>query len=494
MFARAAFKSAMFAGTSALALVSSTALAGGNNGTVCSQPIGPDVIVGDIMGTQNYTAEQISGVWHDAFSFGTSSCNIGNQNLRWFQFGNNQHPAISQNLFKYKVVNGVGTLEQLGQSWLKHGFTALTQNICGCGCASPGTGTFLGVGCSDPYTATRNGGQGNAGPKWQVNANAGYFPLGGPANPSWTGSTARRLRVRSSDIETTTATVRFFAECMYVSQDDAAFGNKNNNASHREVFFNGGPTDWSYVLSGAAITQREKPGIMAWKAIDPAVTVTNVVTPETPIGAISGAAWPSCCTTGLVIVAAKATDMGGGITHFEYAVQNLNSDRSIASFSVPLAPGVQVSNIGFHDVDYHSNDGEGNVTRDGADWPATVTGSSITWSTVPFSTNPNSNALRWGSMYNFRFDANVGPASGDVTLGTYKVVGSVTANTVVPAIPPPPSCNGDTNSSGAVDVNDMLAVINAWGPCDHCAMDFNGDGQINVLDLLVVVNGWGPCP
>jgi hypothetical protein len=61
-------------------------------------------------------------------------------------------------------------------------------------------------------------------------------------------------------------------------------------------------------------------------------------------------------------------------------------------------------------------------------------------------------------------------------------------------------CTGDINGSGAVDVNDLLAVINAWGQCPAapatCPPDIappGGDGVVNVNDLLAVVNAWGPC-
>lgn len=56
------------------------------------------------------------------------------------------------------------------------------------------------------------------------------------------------------------------------------------------------------------------------------------------------------------------------------------------------------------------------------------------------------------------------------------------------------SCSSDINGSGTVNVDDLLAVINAWGPCPGCPADINGDGMVNVDDLLAVVNGWGPCP
>lgn len=55
------------------------------------------------------------------------------------------------------------------------------------------------------------------------------------------------------------------------------------------------------------------------------------------------------------------------------------------------------------------------------------------------------------------------------------------------------TCPADLNGSGAVNVDDLLAVINAWGAAGGPA-DVNSDGIVNVDDLLMVINGWGPCP
>lgn len=58
---------------------------------------------------------------------------------------------------------------------------------------------------------------------------------------------------------------------------------------------------------------------------------------------------------------------------------------------------------------------------------------------------------------------------------------------------------GDVNDDGTVNVNDLLAVINAWGPCpappDTCPADVApieaADSVIDVNDLLTVINNWG---
>lgn len=63
------------------------------------------------------------------------------------------------------------------------------------------------------------------------------------------------------------------------------------------------------------------------------------------------------------------------------------------------------------------------------------------------------------------------------------------------------SCFGDVNGSGSVNVDDLLAVINGWGPCPSppaaCPADIMptmcGSGTVNVDDLLLVIGNWGPC-
>ena len=56
------------------------------------------------------------------------------------------------------------------------------------------------------------------------------------------------------------------------------------------------------------------------------------------------------------------------------------------------------------------------------------------------------------------------------------------------------TCTGDTDSSGAVDVIDLLAVISAWGPCTDCTEDIDDNDAVDVLDLLAIISAWGPCP
>lgn len=61
-----------------------------------------------------------------------------------------------------------------------------------------------------------------------------------------------------------------------------------------------------------------------------------------------------------------------------------------------------------------------------------------------------------------------------------------------------PQCPGDVDLSTNVDVLDLLAVINGWGPCEGdckgtCHADLDATCTVDVLDLLTVINHWGQC-
>lgn len=55
---------------------------------------------------------------------------------------------------------------------------------------------------------------------------------------------------------------------------------------------------------------------------------------------------------------------------------------------------------------------------------------------------------------------------------------------------------GDATGDGAVDVSDLLFVINNWGPCPpppfpgSCPGDLSGNHAVEIVDLLMVVNNW----
>lgn len=55
------------------------------------------------------------------------------------------------------------------------------------------------------------------------------------------------------------------------------------------------------------------------------------------------------------------------------------------------------------------------------------------------------------------------------------------------------TCCADANHSGAVNIDDLLQVINNWGATGNSA-DVTHDGVVDIDDMLAVINGWGACP
>lgn len=437
----------------------------------CGSSMGPDVIVGDLSGWSKFgTVGTISG-----YTFGTTSCNMGNAVLPWIANGN-QHPVIAMNTHRLKA----GRFEQIGMSWVKHGWGASALNTC-CTCINPQNFEALGIGCSDPYDSGTNGDQdgffnnGNLvtglGPRSEINASSGAFlwPYGSQGVAG--NAIYKRVQMQMSDLDPAqNPGALYFAEAEYITPHDSAAGNNLNNNGYRQ-FFVGALTGGAYTLNfGVPATQRQAAAIQAWAAADPTVILNNADVPG----------------EGRFMVGSRVSNNGDGTWHYEYAVFNMNSDRSARTFTVSTPPGITITNVGFHDVPYHSGE-----PYDGADWPQIPTPGSVQWATIDYATNVNANALRWSTLYNFRFDANTPPRTTDLTLGLFKPG----TPTTVTAQGKGPSRRGDTNGNNIVDVSDLLNVINQWGSCPAlpaaCPSDLTGDAQVGVSDLMLVLNNWG---
>jgi len=360
----------------------------------------PDVIVGDLPSTNAYGTNAGTGIY--AYSLATTSCNIGTANLDWIA-NNNQHPVIAQDMWRLHE----GRFTQIGSSWLKHGFCALQNTgLCtGCG-GGGGCLSYLTPGCADPYSAGLNGNQSNLGPRSQVNAFTGFFPYpyNAPPCPPGQSTICRRLQVLESDLVGAPGAL-FFVSGQYVAADDSNFGNQANNQSYRRV--NVAPTG-NHNLSFVGGTQQMSPAIQAWQDNQPSVTLVDAQVPD----------------EGLFIVGYDVIDNGDGTFNYEYAVQNLYSDRSGGSFSVPYPANATILSHGFHDITWHSGE-----PYDGTDWTATLTpGVGITWETDDFSANQTANALRWSMMFNFYFTCDAPPSPNTATLGLFKPGSAGTVN------------------------------------------------------------------
>ncbi len=54
-------------------------------------------------------------------------------------------------------------------------------------------------------------------------------------------------------------------------------------------------------------------------------------------------------------------------------------------------------------------------------------------------------------------------------------------------------CPADLDGNGAVDFDDLLRVLTAWGNKGG-PEDLDGSGTVDFGDLLIVLDSWGPCP
>src|SRR4029077_16580926 len=94
---------------------------------------------------------------------------------------------------------------------------------------------------------------------------------------------------------------------------------------------------------------------------------------------------------GIWFMGYKVTNPSAGVWHYEYALFNMNLDRAIQSFSVPLGPGVNVTNIGFHAPPQHPgwlHDGTvGDAGYSSTPWEDDYVpgNTSITWNTETFA-------------------------------------------------------------------------------------------------------------
>ncbi|MGH7133321.1 MAG: GC-type dockerin domain-anchored protein [Phycisphaerales bacterium] len=454
-----------------------------NVGAVAYKTRGPDVAVWAISdvarnapGTYESRAffDPVSGTYTTAqmesLSIGTTSTNYGDLQVDWRDsnapsggIGNysNQSPAIAQNIFKYQPVSGqsYGRFRQLGQGWLKVGFTSTNSN------GGPGTcvqtplgGDQLGINCLDTYGSSLNGTQGYLAPRSSVHVSSGYYtPWRNNAGASG-DYLFKRVELPSSEYvsnwggspATYTTTSRYFAEGYYVAYEDALWNNGRNNMSWHELLVTSASASPAKATGNS---HRLEPAIAAWKVMDPAVTLANadhiytVISPGTSASNVASAApgyvgdnrsnfppsWPRDVECRYV-VGAKVTDLGNGQWHYEYAIYNINSDRSGGSFSMRLPFGAAVSNAGQTYPMCHSGEPYSNqyvelatgVTPDATNTPngawswTAADGKLVFTADGTYASKVNANAVRWGTLYNFWFDCNVPPTNGWARIGLFK--------------------------------------------------------------------------
>ena len=452
--------------------------------------VGPDIIVGEIAILNNINRYgPHNGI--TAYSFATTSCNIGDMPASWFS-NTPDHPVIVQNLFRLKG----GRLEQVGMAWLKHGFATLNEEYPGCGTCQETDGQTLGPGCSDTYDAALNGGQGLLGPRTQVNPSSGQFPYPFTAPPIQP-IIGRRLQVKNFALDPLqNPGALYFLEASYISAHESLFNNAANSASWRQVSVVSEPA--GFRLTPAGPTVREQPAIMAWQANDPTVEIQQVVVENDGGPGYFGYFW----------VAAKARYLGNCKWLYEYAVENLNSHQACGAFSVSLPDGVIPMRAGTTQVKYHS--GEQVIPFS---WDISTSATEIKWHTYPASVVPNANALMFGTMYTFRFEAEAPPtcdAAAAIHLWRSPQRDPYVVQTIGPMIGDPCqdtgpmdfACGGqlvanyrepgDVNLDGLVDFADASALVDVLmgtveTPEATLAADIDESGAIDGHDVAALV-------
>ncbi len=431
---------------------------------------GPDVIVGELNGV---TAVGNLGAVR-AYAVGTTSCNVGDAPLNWID-DVAEHPVIGQNMYRLKD----GKFEQIGMSWLKHGFTALAENTCGTCIPPPQLGRQLGIHCSDPYTAGLNAVQSGLGPRSHVNATQGTYPYpfwvahaGYIVPPGIGDNITRRLQVLNADaLPAQNPGARYWVEGQYVTHDDAQAGNALNNASYREVSLFP-----QTVFLGPTVQM--KAAIYAWKDADPLVDIQVVDAMEDGRPA-------------RFLVASRVTANTNGTWTYVYAVQNFNSDRSASAFRVRRGQSTLTSPT-VRDVFYHSGE-----IYDGTDWAFSASGADGVWACAQtFAQNPNANALRWGTMSTFSFVADQPPAwkRGGIDLFKPGAGPDLSLVTQAPRGGPCPTDlddgSGSGTSDGGVTIDDLVYFLDRYaaGSLESDLDDGSGtgvrDAGVTIDDLV----------
>ena len=415
----------------------------------------PDLIVVGIGGESGFNHEEY-GVVGDiaAFSSATTACNMGTAEAEWLNEGageltTNRHPLIAQNM--YRLSPDGRQFEMIGMSWLKHGFCAFNEFCNQCQFTNCDT---LGIGCADTYTAIRNGTTA-LGPRRDINPLGIDFDGTGAgththpyAHPAGDDIIRGKIQVHTADLGQPGAT--YFVEIHYVTHDEP-LALRGNNVTWVEVQMPSAPPYTDDISSAVGEEAQEQSALHAWQESDSGVVITPVYDAD----------------GGLFEVAYRVTtnppDENGTFTwHYEYAVHNSYSHRAARSFRVAVPSNVTLSNVGFHDVDYHSGDGHpsaGGNNFDGTDWTATWANGFAEWQMDLGGDINNANALRWGTTYNFRFDADTPPTEAPAELVHYRdAAGAPPADDVLAVAVLGPSGCGDL-------------ICNAGEDCGTCPSD-----------------------
>ena len=338
--------------------------------------------------------------------------NVGVTDVPWHEkfsgsfppYNNDQHPFLVWNM--YRLSNGV--MEQIGISPLKHAFLTINSN-CACD-----PGNILWVGCQDTYGFVNNDSINDLTLRPEVTAFTGVWKRCGSifdpdcngvenSPPPRSNPMDRRMAVATADFGVVGAT--YYIDAWYIVRDDTNIFNQGWRTISPHLV----GSNWVFTPLGN---------------MNIGVVIDQWVNPANP--GPNAQSVPINTSLGRLRLVAKAFDLGGGQWRYEYGVQNFDFDPRIKSLTVPLPPGVSVTNPGFHDPDQDPSN----------DWTATITPNSITFQAPTAAATQD-----YDSLFNFRFTVNAAPSAAGgtvVSMRAQEVRMSVTGAIVGPGAPTQP--------------------------------------------------------
>ncbi len=476
-------KSRIVLGAAGLCAMAGASQAGGdyNGGELCPLSEGPDVTLCQVYGMQQYSRDNVNDI--SGLSVGTTSWNVGTEDLIWQNSPDPDHPFITFNV--YRVMDQ--QVDQIAQGWVKHGFFALSSSQCfeaAVGPCQPTDGNWLGVGCTDTYSPGLNASKSGLAPRYEINPWSGEWSYTGSVFQTGgapTSGVARHMQIKDVDLDPAlNPGAKYYFEASYIAKDDVCI---YNSAAWKPVtpVWNGNGWNFSQSSQGTVPTQNyflfdARPDSMITEIAEE-LPVVEFESPD-----------------GRALISAHVQEAGPGLWRYSYSVKNVDMDRQIDEFRVPLPASALLNNERFHAVFHHNEPiaymGGPSISND--DWTMTRVGDELVWSTPD-------NPIRWGTMYSFGFVTDVAPEEGDVTLGMFKNNGpdSLSGVSMVPGLP----CLGDVTGDGQVDLADLNLVLANFGEGAEPpvgggdpippAGDANGDEVVDLADLNIVLGNFG---
>ena len=380
------------------------------------------------------------------------------------------HPMLVQNLYRLKD----GRFQQIGMSLAHHLGAVTNEDICGASaCGAPfGTINAIYPDCAADLAGSYLAARFRMGPRAEIDPvdpdAPSPFTSSGTSGPT---VISKRLQVRHDDLDPAlNVGARYFLEMQVVESQDRILGAQHDNSSSREVRVEIAAQD-EYDLVPVGPTHVGAPAILVWKMIDDSVQISIIDIPD----------------DGRLYLACRAEQVSPLRWQYNWAVYNQDSMRSVAGLGLSLSASTLVEDLTFGDVAYHSGDGFSFGTPfSSADWPATVAPGAVEWQTDVFATDPNANAIRWGTMYDFQLIANAPPAPAMLAIQPYRgaVRSTINAAGIGPGMAPDGACclsNGACSTETELSCQELGGVFAGAGiACGVADCPQPGDSQLTL--------------